>query len=336
MATELMKDIYRIEVPLPNNPMKLLNSYFIRGKERNLIIDTGFNRPECKAALMGAIDELNADFDSTDFFLTHLHADHSGLLFAVKTEKNTAYAEKHEAAVVNRLHDDTYWAHIFEEFRKAGLKLSKEMAISTHPGVMWRPEGQVDFTHVKDGQILKIGDYNLRCVVTPGHSPGHTCLFDDEKGILFAGDMILGDITPNLCYELYLDDPLTDYVNSLTIVENLDIKKIFVGHRNMLEDVYGRIHSLRVHHTRRCAEALAALKTHGPLTSWQAAEFMTWDIDAKDWNAFPPSQKWFATGEADAHMIFLYHNDKVRMHYDDEGVKIYEFLDDNIDGLILK
>ena len=31
---------------------------------------------------------------------------------------------------------------------------------------------------------------------------------------------------------------------------------------------------------------------------------------------------------------FLYHNGKVRMHYDDDGVKIYEYVDDDIDGLI--
>lgn len=146
--------------------------------------------------------------------------------------------------------------------------------------------------------------------------------------------MILGDITPNLCYELYLDDPLTEYVKSLRYLEKLPIKTIFVGHRNMLQDVYGRIESLKVHHTRRCAEALWALKTYGAMDSWDAAARMTWDIDAKNWEGFPPSQKWFATGEADAHMIFLLHNDKVRMHYDDSGVRIYEYVDDDIDGLI--
>lgn len=334
MVTELMENIYRIEVPLPKNPMKLLNSYLIRGTDRNLVIDTGFNRPECREALMLGLQELDVDFDHTDLFLTHLHADHSGLLFSVKTEKNRAYAEEREARVVNMLHKDEYWDHIYEEFRKAGLKLPKEEAIATHPGVMWRPDSEIDFTWIKDGEILKIGDYHLRCIVTPGHSPGHTCLYDEERQILFAGDMILGDITPNLCYELYLDDPLTEYVKSLRYLEKLPIKTIFVGHRNMLQDVYGRIESLKVHHTRRCAEALWALKTYGAMDSWDAAARMTWDIDAKNWEGFPPSQKWFATGEADAHMIFLLHNDKVRMHYDDSGVRIYEYVDDDIDGLI--
>ncbi|MCI8285172.1 MAG: MBL fold metallo-hydrolase [Firmicutes bacterium] len=334
MLTELAKDIYRIEVPLPKNPMKLLNSYLIKGKDRNLIIDTGFNRPECREAVQSAFDELHISRDNTDIFITHLHADHSGQVFFLKNENNKAIAEPREAAVINRLHDDTYWDHIYEEFRKAGLKMEKDEAIATHPGVNWRPDDTVNFTHIQDGDILSIGDYNLRCIVTPGHSPGHTCLYDDEKQILFCGDMILGDITPNLCYELYLDDPLTDYVNSLNIIDKLPIKTIYVGHRNMLQDVYGRVASLRVHHTLRCREALDVLKRRGPQDSWDAAANMTWDISAKNWEAFPPSQKWFATGEADAHMIFLYHNGKVSMHYNDDGVKIYEYVDDNIDGLI--
>ena len=61
---------------------------------------------------------------------------------------------------------------------------------------------------------------------------------------------------------------------------------------------------------------------------------MTWDIEAKDWNAFPSSQKWFATGEAEAHMLFLLDHDLVLMHENDNGVKIYEYKRDWIDGLI--
>jgi len=32
---------------------------------------------------------------------------------------------------------------------------------------------------------------------------------------------------------------------------------------------------------------------------------MTWDIDCDTWEAFPLAQRWFATGEAIAHLQFL-------------------------------
>lgn len=37
-------------------------------------------------------------------------------------------------------------------------KMEKEEAISTHTGVMWRPDDTVEFEYVTDGQILQAGD----------------------------------------------------------------------------------------------------------------------------------------------------------------------------------
>ena len=41
---EVLKGLYRIEVPLPRSPLKYLNSYVVKGKDRHLIIDTGMKR----------------------------------------------------------------------------------------------------------------------------------------------------------------------------------------------------------------------------------------------------------------------------------------------------
>ena len=58
-------DIYRIYVPLPDNPLKYLNCYVLVSDGETLIIDTGFNRPECKQALFDGLDELQVDFAHT-------------------------------------------------------------------------------------------------------------------------------------------------------------------------------------------------------------------------------------------------------------------------------
>ena len=80
MIHEVEDRIFSIEVPLPENPLKELNSYFIRGRkgERSLLIDTGFNRPECWEALESGLRTLNVELKETDVFLTHLHSDHTG------------------------------------------------------------------------------------------------------------------------------------------------------------------------------------------------------------------------------------------------------------------
>ena len=37
---------------------------------------------------------------------------------------------------------------------------------------------------------LKFGETTLELIHTPGHTPGHICLFDREEGILFTGDTL--------------------------------------------------------------------------------------------------------------------------------------------------
>ena len=80
MTEMMLPNLYRIEIPLPKNPLKALNSYLIKGDGRFLIIDTGMNREECQNAMFTALEELKVDLKKTDFFITHIHADHLGLV----------------------------------------------------------------------------------------------------------------------------------------------------------------------------------------------------------------------------------------------------------------
>ena len=40
MTECISEGLYRIPVPLPGNPLRELNSYLLRGRERSLLIDT--------------------------------------------------------------------------------------------------------------------------------------------------------------------------------------------------------------------------------------------------------------------------------------------------------
>lgn len=81
MVTKVWKSpsIYNIQVDLPQNPLRSLNVYVIVTPTKNLIIDTGFNRIECREALWSGIRSLGLDLSKTSVFLTHLHSDHTGL-----------------------------------------------------------------------------------------------------------------------------------------------------------------------------------------------------------------------------------------------------------------
>lgn len=61
MMEEIRPGLFRVEIPLPENALRALNSYLIKGNSRNLIIDTGFNREECFQAMQNSLHKLSID-----------------------------------------------------------------------------------------------------------------------------------------------------------------------------------------------------------------------------------------------------------------------------------
>ena len=97
MIEEILVNLYKIDIPLPESPLKALNSYVIKDTERNLIIDTGWNQKECMNAMQIGLKELGVDIRKTDFFISHLHADHFGLVSDLVTETSTIYFNQPDA-----------------------------------------------------------------------------------------------------------------------------------------------------------------------------------------------------------------------------------------------
>ena len=300
MPEEVFPDIHRIEVPLPRNPLKAINSYVVRGKDRYLVVDTGMNRPECLDVMRTSLEVLSVDLNRTDFFITHGHSDHIGLVSALKTELSHVFLNPVEASHVL---DPDLWNGLAAAARTHGFP-DPEAAVDTHPGRRYLFSGRPHFTHLQEGDVLPIGRYTFRCVATPGHTPGHLCLYETGAKILFSGDHILDTITPNISGWDCEGDSLGEFLESLDKIAAYDIRLILPGHRNLILDHRRRIAELKEHHRRRMQEVMDILGREGQ-TAYQVASRMTWDIDCARWEDFPIPQKWFATGEALAHLLHL-------------------------------
>ena len=61
---------------------------------------------------------------------------------------------------------------------------------------------------------------------------------------------------------------------------------------------------MKKHHQNRVDEVLEVLGKN-TMHAYDIAAGMTWDIDCENWEQFPIAQKWFATGEAIAHLRYL-------------------------------
>lgn len=302
MIEEVRDRLYRIEVPLPNSPLKELNSYVIKADDRNLIIDTGFNRSVCFEAMQEGVHALNIDLSKTDFMITHMHADHSGLISRLATKTSTVYMSRIDARVFDKDHN---WQPFIDYAVINGFPADELMkALHDHPGYKYSPKTIPDFYLIDDGNIIEMGDYRLQCIETPGHTEGHICLYDEDKRILFSGDHVLFDITPHIESWAYRINSLKNYMDSLDKIYNLPINIVLPGHRNFSTDLKKRIDELKEHHRHRADEVIDVVGSKTK-NAYEIAAGMTWDIDCENWEAFPIAQKWFATGEAIAHLRFL-------------------------------
>ncbi len=307
---QIKDDLFRAEIPLPHNPLKATNSYIIKNDKRSLVIDTGMNRNECKEALSGAFRQLEIDLEQTDFFVTHLHADHVGLVAEFSAPGAVIYFNEPDASVLLRA---DLWQLVCSQAEKHGFPEGLvNQAIDSHPGQRYSPQGPVNFTMVEDGDLLSYGKYDLQCISTPGHTRGHTCLFEPRHQLFFSGDHILGDITPNISTWLEASNPLGVYFESLDRVYSLEINLVLPGHRSLIKNCRQRIDQLKEHHRLRLAEVLQIVRDRGSGSAFDIASAMTWDFAASNWEEFPLMQKWFATGEALAHVHYLEYEGKLK------------------------
>lgn len=313
----LEDDLYRIEVPLPESPLGSVNAYVLTGDDRALMVDTGFNRTSCREVLEDALDDLAVDRNRLDFFITHLHADHSGLAQHLAGEDSRLFLNAFGAGVLGADH----WDRAYDYARSNGFPADQlEALFEHHPGKQYSGDGLPEFQSLEDGDELTLGSYRLRVVNTPGHTLGHQCLHDPDRRWLFSGDHVLVDITPNISVHSrenrYL---LVHYLESLDRVAKLDVRRVLPGHRRPFEDLPGRVDELKQHHGLRVVEVQTILE-EGALTAYEVASRMNWDIPLGDWEAFPVVQRWFATGEALSHLWYLEHEGNVRVH--EEGSRV--------------
>lgn len=106
-----------------------------------------------------------------------------------------------------------------------------------------------------DGDSLDLGGRRLSVLHTPGHSPGHVCFWEPERGYLFSGDLVYAGVLD----AFYPSTEPAAFMRSVMRVETLPVERIFPGHHNLelSTDIIRRV--------RRAFESLAekGLLRHG-------------------------------------------------------------------------
>src|SRR5204863_9033624 len=87
----------------------------------------------------------------------------------------------------------------------------------------WRTPSAVPTRLVEAGDVVDLGDRELRVVHLPGHTPGSIGLIEERTGLLFTGDTA------------YVDDPLMAdddeaFRHSLESLRTIPVSTVFAGH----------------------------------------------------------------------------------------------------------
>jgi len=318
MCEEVLPNLFRIKIPLPDSPLRYLNSYIIRESARSLIVDTGLNHTVCLEAMQSGLNRLGVDLSKIDIFITHRHIDHFGLVSKLFTGSTRIFMGRPDKVLLES------WkgvGAIAAYARQNGFPENELKAVfDKHPAAQFDLGWMRQSKPLDDGDRLEIGGYHFKCMATPGHTVGHTCLYEPTKKILLAGDHILTDITPNIVCWSDGEDPLRLFLASLDKVGKLSADLVLPGHRRLIKRPADRIDELKQPHARRLAEVLSILNGCS-MNAFQIASKMTWDFVSENWEQFPATQKFFATGEAISHLRYLENAGKLIQKTEKEIIK---------------
>ena len=301
---QIIPGIYQLKVPIPNNPLGNTNVYLIRDNSSYTLIDAGWDSEESFNSLRRQLAEIGVSFkDISRIIATHAHYDHFGLIDRIKPLSGAkVYLHHLEQEIFHTRYVVT------DEFRDESEQWFKINGVPLPGMSMMRmsqniPPAKPD-VFLNGGETILCGAFNLQVIWTPGHAPGHICLYESTEKLLFSGDHILPVITPNISLTPHSkNNPLGDFIESMDAINRLDVRLVLPAHENIFNNLSQRIAEIRYHHENRSDEILLALSGNS-MTAYQISGHITWmpEMGGVKFENLMPGDKRAAVSETLAHL----------------------------------
>ncbi|HLZ71217.1 MAG TPA: MBL fold metallo-hydrolase [Dehalococcoidia bacterium] len=290
--------------------------YLVRSGSDTALIDNGWNTDAAYDALCDGMAEHGArPRDLRQLIVTHVHPDHFGLTGRLADESGgrVLMHEKEAEVIQSRYLQPQPLINQMEGWmeRHGVPRLTAPDMARGSMGMLDKVSARQPDVSLVGGERLKVGDFELEVIWTPGHAPGHICLYEPNRKLLMSGDHVLPTITPNVSRHAQTSgNPLSDYIKSLDTVAALDVEILLPAHEFDTRDLKGRIAEIRHHHDERLAEMERCVGDGA--TAWEVASRVRWTTGMLA--DFEPFMQRSAVGETLAHLEYLQELGRLEMH----------------------
>ena len=186
------------------------NIWHIRGRDKDLLIDTGFGLSPLRQELA----ELSPR--PIIALCTHSHHDHAGGLCQFEQR----YGHANEAEIFTHPTIESTVADLLD------VTVIKKQPYDGFDIRTWSYQSASLTKCVDEGDVIDLGDRHFQVFHLPGHSPGSIGIFETKTGYLFSGDALYDGI---LYDHLYHSVP-NQLQNSLDRCLALPLKVVHAGH----------------------------------------------------------------------------------------------------------
>jgi glyoxylase-like metal-dependent hydrolase (beta-lactamase superfamily II) len=171
------------------------------------------------------------------------------------------------------------------------------------------PDVPANHQGMQDGDDLVAGGSPWRIICGHGHSPEHASLHSAARALLISGDMLLPRISTNVSIAAAQPDgdPLARFLDSIAVFATLPPETLVLpSHGLPFRGVALRVAQLQAHHSERLAELEAAIiAAAAPVSASDVLPVLfRRELDLQ--------QRFFAMGEAIAHLNHLWHRGRIQ------------------------
>ena len=270
---EVATGVFELRLPIPFEDGLVNVFLFTDGKEVDLL-DCGMNSDESLEAIHSALKLLGSK-RLRRLVVTHIHPDHYGAAGTLAGEgRADLYIHRLEVPLVHPRYVEL--EHLVQEVKHYllvnGVPADESEVLSNSQRALSDVVKTAEPSVQLDGaELIEMGHHRLRVEWTPGHSPGHICLYEPEHGLLFAGDHILPELSPNIgLHPQSTPNPLHDYLEGLKRLAAYKPKLVLPAHGHPFTDAGRRVDELVSHHKYRLEQMMKILGA-GEKTAWQVA-----------------------------------------------------------------